>query len=220
MSSRKRQREVTEKELMEAFARAPSDPAPDSCLSVESLRLLANGRMEDGAERLKALRHFATCRHCASALAELRRESPVSSLGQTRRPVGRLIAVFGLALVLVAAAAVWIVQRPSGNSNDVAIADLRNDVTRGVDIPPVRVSRNTKHIKIMLPLGSPTGRYDVEVLGPYNTVVLRNSGLSSVSNAALELFVDFSFRPVPPGHYNLALRHGNSQWEIHPIMVE
>jgi hypothetical protein len=220
MSSRKRQREVTEKDLMEALARAPSDPAPDSCLSVESLRLLANGRMEDEAERLKALRHFATCRHCTSALAELRRESPVHRVEPTRQPVGRLIVVFALAAMLLIAAIVWIVQRPSGNSNDLVIADLRDDVTRGVDAPPVRVSRHTKHIKIMLPLGSAAGRYDVEVLGMNGRTIVHSSGLGSLSSGTIELLVDCDFRPVVPGHYILAIRHGNSQWEFHPIVVE
>jgi hypothetical protein len=181
--------------------------------------------MENEAERLKALSHFATCHHCASALAELRRKAQLRRLDQPHRPVRRLrpIFVFAFAAILLIAAVVWIVQRPSGkftSSNDLVIADLHNDVTRGVDNPPVRVSRATKHLKIILPVGSAAGRYDVEVFGPDRRTVLHMSGLSSISNATPELLLDCDFRSVVPGYYNLAIRHGSSQWDTYPIVVE
>lgn len=226
MENRTRQHEVTEKELMEALARGPSNPEPDdSCLNAESLQLLADGRMEDEAERLKALSHFAGCHHCASALAELRRKSQPRGLDQPRWPIRRLrrIFAFAFAAIFLIATAVWIVQRPSGNSNssnDVGIADLRDDVTRGVDNPPVRISRTTKHLKIILPVGSPIGRYDVEVFGVDRRTILHSSGLSRPSNITAELLVDLDFRSVAPGQYNLAIRHGDLQMEFHPILVE
>ena len=226
MTDKIRQIEVTEQELMNALASRGPDVHENSCPTPEVLNLLATGRLEDEEARLSALRHLATCDLCAVGLVQIKKSLGSQSAEQTqqlsRRPV-RTGFVMAFAATLLIAAVLWILPRLSwlNSSSQVAVVDLRNDLlTRSIDNPPFTIAHNTKQLRIILPVGSDIGRYEVEVFSQNWMPVLRIFGFGRLSDQRVELLVNCDFTTVRPGHYRLELRHGRSHSEFYSILVQ
>jgi hypothetical protein len=131
----------------------------------------------------------------------------------------------GFALMCVALlAATWFWatrERPSV----VATVDLRH-ITRGDETFPaptsITLQRNTVSVRVLLPVGSASGAYEVGVFenAGSNAPIVAGSAETSLDNSDLVLRFALSLRGVKPGSYALGIRHGNSEWAYYSLTID
>jgi hypothetical protein len=185
------------------------------CPSPGDLRLFEAGKYGHNLEERDALMsHLADCDRCVHFMMLLK-----------RRRVWRTRAVFVLASAAVVLMAVWTSSQHPAATSGVATIDLRlNSPTRGIEktdgAVAAKVRRNVNGLRVILPPGS-EGGYEYELLS-YNraTLVLRGSAQTTVDSEKVILILTASLARLTPGKYSFALRHGNSDWEYYPLIVE
>jgi hypothetical protein len=136
--------------------------------------------------------------------------------------------------VLVATAAVvlfsvagwlWVRTRPSAQTPDIAVLDLRErSVARGqnptnTDQPPLQVPRTAKHLIVDLPIGSNEGSYDLAIFSETGDEILRATGTAELRNHVITLRADFDASSVRAGSYFVGLRQTGLEWTRYPIRV-
>src|SRR5258708_33497563 len=106
--------------------------------------------------------HLGACSPCYNDFAQFREAS--------QRDRSRTLLAVAASILLVATVAGWALLRNRSDNlpAQTALLDLRNrSVARGSetnpDEPPLELTRTAKNLKILLPLGSSEGPYEVRV---------------------------------------------------------
>src|SRR5205807_8888819 len=104
------------------------------------------------------------------------------------------------------------------------ILDLRNrSVARGTetnqDEPPLELTRTAKSLKIMLPLGSSEGPYDVRIVTLSGEEVAGSSGTARLSERVNSLQATLTLDSLRPGKYSLQVRRPESQWVSYSLLL-
>jgi hypothetical protein len=107
----------------------------------------------------------------------------------------------------------------------VVVLDLRGRATvRGENPPetsqsPLEVPRNAKTLNLELPIGSNEGPYDVALLDPSGTELLRTNAVAKLQDHIVVLKADVALAGIAPGSYFLGLRQRGLEWIRFPIRV-
>src|SRR5258707_8236024 len=140
------------------------NPERIGCPGAEVLKKIASQKMPL-SEAEKWLGHLGSCSPCYNDFSEFREAS--------ERGRRRTLLAIPASILLVATVAGWALlhDRNDNLSAQIAILDLRNrSVARGAetnpDEPPLELRRTAKNLKILLPLGSSEGPYDVRIVTP------------------------------------------------------
>jgi hypothetical protein len=119
----------------------------------------------------------------------------------------------------------WVRSRPQVQTTAVVVLDLRGRATvRGenppeTSRPPLEVPRNAKSLNLELPIGSNEGAYDVALLDPSGSELLRTSATAKLEDHVVVLRADVDLAGVSPGSYFLGLRQPGLEWMRFPIRV-
>lgn len=218
--SRDRQRFPKEEELIKAEGRlreATERKEIQDHPSPLHLKSFAAGHYVEGGPKIETiLDHLSECDACLATLAKMRssllNEQQMSILRRSRL----LLAV--IAVLVVAAVCFWVIRVRTPST--VATIDLRQ-VTRGDEASSVTVYRESRVIRVLLPVGSAGGNYEVGVFSAAAplTPVLLGSGRSTVESGADTVAVSISLKELRPGPYLLGLRYGSSNWKQYAITI-
>ena len=119
----------------------------------------------------------------------------------------------------------WVRSRPQVQTTAVVVLDLRGRATvRGENPPetsgpPLEVPRNAKTLNLELPIGSNEGAYDVALLDPSGSELLRTSATAKLEDHIVVLRADVDLAGVSPGSYFLGLRQPGLEWTRFSIRV-
>jgi hypothetical protein len=220
MAMRNRENDA-ERELIRAFARRPDPPSVvGDCLSRSLLEEFAAGRVHDVETQTLVLAHLNHCKDCISIILASKRSNAIAIAAKNRRwSKGASLAVVATALLAVALM-IWH-YRDWLSHVEVAVLDLRSDVTRSTDTSFKVPHKNTRLI-IKLPGGSAAGLYEVDLLkGEPASSALHSAGRAQVRNdGSMELGIELNFARVATGHYLLAVSHANDSPHYQPVLVE
>src|SRR6185437_1978837 len=106
----------------------------------------------------------------------------------------------------------------------VAVLDLRNrSATRGIEpnpeVKPLQVSREAYRLKILLPLGSSEGEYDVRIATQSGESLVTATRTAKLSKGVTTLRVVLRTSSVSPGTYILQIREAGLEWNSYPLVV-
>src|SRR5579864_4332156 len=185
MQEELRQGFPTEDELTKALSGLEGEKgAGIPCPSIAELRQFAMGKYGlDEPMLLGMLDHLADCETCEQEMAKLRLELRANQR-HSRLWYGWKLGYALLCVALLAATWFWGTR---DRSSGLATVDLRH-ITRGDETPPVPTSitlhRNTVSVRILLPVGSADGTYEVGVFeqSGSNAPVVTGSAQTIVEN--------------------------------------
>jgi hypothetical protein len=98
-------------------------------------------------------------------------------------------------------------------------APVRGENPPETSQPPLEVPRNAKTLNLELPIGSNEGAYDVALLDPSGSELLRTSATAKLEDHTVVLRADVDLAGVSPGSYFLGLRQRGTEWMRFPIRV-
>ena len=219
--SRDRQRFPKQEELIKAEGRLREATEREETQNHPSplhLKSFAAGHYAEGGPKIETiLDHLSECDSCLATLAKMRsnlqNEQQMAILGRSRL----LLAV--IAVLIVAAVCFWTIRVRTPST--VATIDLRQ-VTRGDEASSVTVYRESRVVRVLLPVGSTGGNYEVGVFSPAAplTPILLDSGRSTVESGDLAVAVSISLKELRPGPYLLGLRYGSLSWKQYAITIK
>lgn len=221
MQEKLRQGFPTEDELTKALSGLESEKGADVlCPSIAELRQFAMGKYGlDEPALLRMLDHLADCESCEQEMAKLRLELQANEK-RSRRWFGWKLGYAVLCVLLVAATWFWATR---DRSSGLATIDLRS-ITRGDETSAatsIKLHTNTASIRILLPVGSFNGAYEVGVFEAGSSPpIVTGSAQTRVENGDLVLRLPLSLKSVRPGSYSLGIQHGNSEWAYYPVRID
>ncbi len=193
------------------------NPKRIGCPGAEVLKKIASRKMPL-SEAEAWLDHLGSCSPCYNDFSQFREAS--------QRDRSRTLLAVAASILLVATVAGWALLR---NRNDnpptqTAILDLRNrSVARGAetnpDEPPLELRRTAKNLKILLPLGSSDGPYDVRIVTPSGEELAASSGTAKLNDHITSLEVVLPRDSLQSGKYLLQLRKPQLSWDSYSLIL-
>jgi hypothetical protein len=171
------------------------------------------------AEAEKWLDHLTSCSPCYGDFKGFRQ-----AFERQRRQ--RWVAA--AASILVAAGVIgWalIHKRNETPIAQTAVLDLRDrSPARGIDVSPneqpLVVSRKALRMRILLPLGSREGSYDVRISAISGEEFSLGSAITEYSNQIMSIHVAFQPDSLPRGKCFLRIRRAGLEWESYALLVQ
>lgn len=211
----------TERELQQAELRIRETAAPEQIgnhPARSELERFVAGRYSEGDLAIKRiLDHLHDCNVCLATMAAIRsgskRDEAIPKPARNR-------LLLSAAVVLVLLAILFLANRAPAPST-VATVDLRQ-VTRGQEEYSIIVDRTSATIRVLLPIGSTGGHYDVGVfsLATLSTPILLASAQSRIENGDEVIAVSIPIKQLQPGRYLLGVRSSGSQWRQYAINIK
>jgi len=209
----------------ELLATANPNPERVGCPAPAVLKELATRTRRPDDD---AYKHLGRCSPCYRAVRELQRQA---ARQVDRAPAGRRVtlrrALAAAAAVLLVVAAAWFFVQQSDSPAVVQSAqlDLRPYTTfrserEGATIKPVALARGRLNLKIILPVGAQAGPYELHVFDRDLKPAATARGEARVENYLTTFETTVDLASVPPGEYQLALRHTGEEWRWFPARVE
>lgn len=158
-------------------------------------------------------------------MRELGRELPVAPKGLTWGGRGWATAAV---LVLAAGLTLWFLVGRSINDEGRPIAitgDLRKyATTRAGPAPPLDqpllLSRGHLRLTLLLPSGSETGPYELQLLDANRRTLATAAGEAILREFITSLDADLDLNSVASGECQLAIRSTGEDWQLFPARVE
>lgn len=220
---RNRQRFPKEGELIQAEARLREATGPvqrSNCPNYSQLKSFAAGEYAQGNPTVETIMdHLLDCDSCLATMAEIRTRAS----SEKRLPIRgrRRLFLAGVAVLALAALCFWAF-RTRTPSTPVAIVDLRQ-VTRGNEDSSIALHRESRAIRVLLPVGSAAGDYTIAIFGsaaPLNPILLASARSTVGDGEVVVIVVSISLKQLRPGPYLLGVRHGNSKWHQYAITIK
>lgn len=193
------------------------NPERVGCPGADVLKRIASHKMPL-SEAEKWLDHLGSCSPCYADFCKFRAASQ-----QARRRTWLAVAA---SIFLVGAVAGWVLLRNRNEnlSAQVATLDLRNrSAARGAETnpneQPLELTPTTNNLKILLPLGSSEGPYDVRIVTPAGEELARTSGTAKLVDHVDALQLALSVDSVRSGKYVLQIRRPESEWVSYPVVL-
>ncbi len=164
------------------------------------------------------LTHFSSCSPCFQEFTRFRKQAV------DRRRTQIWLAAAAV-FIFAIAGWFWVRSRPQVQTAAVVVLDLRGRATvRGenspdISQPPIEVPRSAKSLTLELPIGSNEGAYEVALVNPNGTELLRTSGTAKLEDHVVVLRADIDLARVSAGSYFLALRRPGLEWMRFSIRV-
>jgi hypothetical protein len=164
------------------------------------------------------LDHFSSCSPCFQDFTQFRKQAV------DRRRIQIWLAAAAV-FIFAIAGLFWVRSLPQMQPAVIVVLDLRGHApVRGenppeTSQPPLEVPRNAKTLNLELPIGSNEGAYDVALLDPSGSELLRTSATAKLEDHTVVLRADVDLAGVSPGSYFLGLRQRGTEWMRFPIRV-
>jgi hypothetical protein len=193
------------------------NPERSGCPSADVLKSIASRTMPL-SEAEKWLDHLGSCSPCYGDFSKFRR-------AYESRQKRTLLAIAASILVAAAISGWFLLQR----HNDALVAqtvvlDLRNrSQPRGTEPnpaePPLVLRRTAKNLKILLPLGSSEGPYDVRIGTNSQESLAATSGSAELNDHVTSLQVALRLDSLRRGKYVLQIRRPESEWQSYRLVL-
>lgn len=85
---------------------------------------------------------------------------------------------------------------------------------------PVVVPTGVLEIKLLLPVGSEPGPYDIQVLDADLKSLATAHSVAEIQDFVTTVRATLDLRTVPPGAYQLAVRRQGDDWRMFPARVK
>ncbi len=190
--------------------------------------LVALSRRERAIED-PAYEHLLECSPCYVEVRDMQRAHLIAP-EHAARPRWWMGAA--AAAVLVMAAGVWWLVAGRATPPDPTLAlsttqvtlDLRPyAVTRGPSAsdapPPLELPRGFVELTLVLPVGSESGVYDVQVLDTEQRSLASSRGEAAIREFVTTLQTTLDLSEVTAGDYRLAVRRTGEGWRVYPALV-
>jgi hypothetical protein len=217
--------------LQDSILRDYPNPERTGCQGSEVLRQLAS---RERSEDDPAWEHVLHCGPCYGEFLELR---AAVRRGIRRRRLRWLVPA--AACVLVAAAVTIFVLRQHPNPNEAglpatpvptvsayepATLDMKGlSPTRGEYAAPANprlLQRKALDLTVLLPIGSPEGTYEVQLLGDAEEPLLRAEAHADIRDGLTIMHVRLDLRSYPSGDYRARERRVPGGWISCPLKLE
>lgn len=208
-----------ERRILDALGRGLSKEFPNpervGCPGSDVLRRIASHQMPL-SEAEKWLDHLGSCSPCYADFKRLQ-EAHESS----RR---RMLLATAAGILLAVSVVGWALlhKRNDNLGAETAVLDLRDrSLSRGsepsTDGPPLEVSRTSKGLLILLPLGSDEGTYDVRIGTLAGEQLAAATGAAKLKDHVASFRVELSLDSMSRGTYVLQIRKTGSEWSHYPL---
>lgn len=222
-------REEQPEPLQRLFLTAHPNPQRIGCPGAEVLRALARQR-RPGDHPAEA--HLGECSPCFKEYLDFR------NVWQQRRKRTLELAITAAVVLLVMLAGFWwkqfrrlsieiapnTISRSPGSAPGVL--NFQGSASRGTgQLGPKDqiLSRSTRQLSIILPIGSDPGQYEIQIRPPSGSEkrVATFSGVASVdAEGIIALRTNVDFSSIPSGAYIVAWRHqGTEFWDVGPFVI-
>jgi hypothetical protein len=164
------------------------------------------------------LDHFSSCSPCFQEFTQFRKQAV------NRRRTQIWLAVAAV-FIFAVAGWFWVRTRPQVQTAVIVVLDLRGRATVRGENPPetsqsqLEVPRSAKSLNLELPIGSNEGAYEVALLDPSGTELLRTNATAKLEDHIVVLRADVDLAVISPGSYFLGLRQRGLEWMRFPIRV-
>ena len=199
------------------------NPERKDCPGRETLRAIARKRLP---MRDPVGDHVARCSPCFRELQEIR-----SEVRHKYVLWSVATATASILIVAVVLASVGFLSRAGGSSiptpiqqaPQIAILDLRNfSVVRSQSpsstaIEPLQLSRTALDLTIQLPVGAEAGPYELRIGKDERNPLVTAKGEARIENYVTTLRVRIDTSNIPPGDYQLGVRHADFNWRSYPL---
>ena len=169
--------------------------------------------------------HIMVCSPCRIDVRELGRELPVAPKGVTWG--GRRWATAAVLALAVGLTVSFLLGRSiNDGGRPIAITgDLRKyAMTRSGQAPqleqPLLLSRGHLRLTLLLPSGSETGPYELQLLDAERGTHATGAGEAILRELITSLNADLDLSSVASGAYQLAIRRAGEDWQLFPARVE
>ena len=203
---------------------ANPNPTRTGCPSDDVLTALA--RRERSVDD-PAYDHLTKCSPCYRRVRALQQ-----GIGERRGSVAwrtwRLAAVAAIIVVGIVGASWFGLHRgelPRPSAELEAELDLRPyAIMRGgesqVEQKPLVLPRGRLVLRVLLPVGSEPGSYEVQLLDSNLSSKASASGDADLQNQITTLRTALDATALSPGDYKLAVRHSGNDWQLFPAQVK
>jgi hypothetical protein len=221
-------------EIDELLGRANPNPIRVGCPPRATLRALARRArpIED-----PGYEHLVKCSPCYREFRALQAEGVVAPASETAAgPTARGWIVAAAALLLVTLTGVWWLTREGTDTERSTTASMTTDVpvqaqldlrqfavTRSQEVAsepaPVELPARIVDLTLLLPVGSESGSYDVQILDANLQSRGGATGTAAITDFITTLNVQLNLRQTAPGPYQLAVRRQGDSWRMFPAVV-
>ena len=219
-------------DIDEVFSRANPNPDRIGCPPRDTLVRLARRQQPIGDP---AYEHLAKCSPCYREFRALQEAAGVPT--PASRVASRAWMLAAAAALVVVAAGTWWLTRGESNSAapQVASAPATTSLRAELDLrkfavlrsehsaerqEPVVVPTGVLEIKLLLPVGSEPGPYDIQVLDADLKSLATAHSVAEIQDFITTLKATLDLRTVPPGAYQLAVRRQGDDWRMFPARVK
>lgn len=84
----------------------------------------------------------------------------------------------------------------------------------------VVIGRGRVSATIYLPVGSPAGAYNLQILTPSLASVVSSKAAAEIRDGLTIIATELDLSRIAPGPYQLALRLGDQDWRFYPVQIE
>jgi hypothetical protein len=217
--------------VQQAILQGFPNPERKGCPGTEVLRELAN---RPRPTRDDSWEHVTHCSPCYSDFLGLRRQVKTRLELERRHMLQRRVVLAGLAIlaigIVIAGYELFLrgsVTTPrEADAHEPALLDLRNQstprnagtATAGVPTPILPAKRLS--LKILLPIGSEPGPYEIQFLDNTSRPILQAAGEAHIENGTTLLYVLVDLRGRTGSAFRLGLRRIAYSWAYYPVEVE
>ena len=181
--------------------------------------------------------HISHCSPCLGQLLEIRRQNYRIRVRARRKRW--VVGACAAGVILLAAGLTMIVrkqttsppsaqvtnQRSAALSEQTARLDLSdagslrsNDGGRAIEVPH-QLPRADINLSVILPFGSPPGRYQLGLFRLDQAVLATTTGDAQVSQGTTVLNVQLNLSPYPAGQYLVVVKRASGDWTLHELTI-
>lgn len=170
------------------------------------------------AEAEKWLDHLGSCSPCYRDFSQFQKTH------QIRRR--RTLLAIAASILVCTSIGGWALVRWHNKNETIqtAVLDLRDwSLARGVEpnpaVSPLEVNREASRLRILLPLGSSEGKYEVRIAKQSGESLVTAIGSAKLSSGVTTLRVMLRMSSLSPGTYLLQIRKAGLEWNSYPLVV-
>lgn len=222
-------------DLDEVLSRANPNPERSGCPPRDTLMGLARRTHALGDP---AYEHLVKCSPCYREFRALQQERSTIPVTPATRSGSRWMAAAAIVLLTAGLAGTWfyVVNRavPPVRTSDSPLPptevrttelDLRKfAVTRSqqgeADTAPVTLPVGLVELKLLMPVGSEPGTYDIQLLDANLESKASARAAGEIRDYVTTIGARLDLRALPPGPYQLAVRREGDDWRLFPARVQ
>jgi hypothetical protein len=218
-----------ENEMDLLLGRAHPNPTREGCPPRELLVSLSRRKLSIGDP---AYDHLSKCSPCYQEFRALQQADAAEQTAAAKRK--RLAYVAVAAVLVLAVAGSWLMLRPGGIAPETAQSPALVAEEARLDLRPFTVTRSDERAKeaatlelsraplkvtILLPVGAQPGDYEVQLLDADLKSRATAKATAGIVNYITTLETTLNTTALPPGSYQLAVRHEGEDWRLFPARL-